>query len=212
MKHAFFFILIFITGLLIASCSASRDLPKKALFSFEYESENYQIVSITDPSGEGMNLLLKVDNDSSLFRTLDQDQDGIIDIIQYGSVTLEEANLIYTFGIKEANNNGKLRGRDRVRIFNYKEEPNRYTIQTYGLYRDALYNRFTILNIHDNTEEIFLDVNADGILDRIEISDRNLPEVQSIYKRILNEGIKQQRIHIRFEKFIVKTQPQNLPS
>lgn len=207
MKITIFSILVSITGLFSLSCSSTRDLAQKGLFTFEFKNEEYQIISITAPSGEGLNSLIKLGDNRHEFKAIDQDQDGIIDIIQYGSVSLEEANFIYTFGIKEAISHDKLRGKEQVRIFDYTEEPFRYTIQTYGLYSDVFYNRFTILNSQNNTEELFLDMNADGVLDQAEASDRPFEEVQPLYQRALDEGIRQKRIHIQFDKVIVKTLP-----
>lgn len=190
--------------LLSIGCSSSDELTRKALFPFEYEDEEYQIVSIVDRYGDGMNLLLQMEQDSSVFRSLDRDQDGIIDLIQFGPLTLEEANLIYTYGIQLAKQRGKFRGRERPRLFEFQEEPYRYTIQTLGSHPEVAYNRFCILDYRTNLEESYLDLNADGILDQTEFSERDLSEVQIRYQQILKNGMNQSLIHFKFNKYLVK--------
>lgn len=208
LKHS----LLFFLGFLFASCSSTRELPQKALFPFEYEDEAYQIISITSPDGEGMNFLIKVHNDTSVFRTLDQDQDGIIELVQYGPVGLEEANLIYHFGIRKAIDDGKFKSRGGERIFKYSEDQHLLTIQTFGIYTDLLYNKFTIRHSQDKTAKTFIDVDADGILDHAEIRDLDVQTYQPFYQKILDQGIKEGLIELKFEKFIVKVAADSLPS
>lgn len=197
-------LLFLLGGVLLASCSSSKELPRKAMFPFEYQNENYQIISITSASGEGMNILLKVNEDSSEFRVLDQDQDGIIDVVQHGNVSLDQANRIYTIGISEAQHAGKVREREKERLFKYAEDQYYYRVQTFGLYSEMYYNRFMIRNIRLGIEESFLDVNADGILDKAEYSTRSHKEVQPDYLKVLKKGLDQDRIVISNEKYVVK--------
>ncbi|MEX0844197.1 MAG: hypothetical protein WD022_02905 [Balneolaceae bacterium] len=204
MKKLQSFLILLIFGLIVASCSTTQDLPKKALFPFEYQNNDYQIISITSPSGEGINILVKFENDTTVFRTLDQDQDGIIDLIQYGSVTLDEANQIYSMGIREAQNAGKIKERERERLFKYSENQHHFTVQTYGLYSDQYYNRFIIINIKENLEETYLDLNANGFLDQSQSSHRDIEEVQLYYTKVLQQGLKQNRIRLINNKYVVK--------
>ncbi|MEX2605260.1 MAG: hypothetical protein WD361_13705 [Gracilimonas sp.] len=204
MKKLQSFLILLIFGLIVASCSTTQDLPKKALFPFEYQNNDYQIISITSPSGEGINILVKFENDTTVFRTLDQDQDGIIDLIQYGSVTLDEANQIYAMGIREAQNAGKIKERERERLFKYSENQHHFTVQTYGLYSDQYYNRFIIINIKENFEETYLDLNANGFLDQSQSSHRDIEEVQLYYTKVLQQGLKQNRIRLINNKYVVK--------
>lgn len=203
---------IFFLGLLFVSCSSTRELPQKTLFPFEYEDESYQIISITSPNGEGMNFLMKVDNGSSIFRTLDQDQDGMIELIQYGPVSLEEANLIYHFGIQKAIDDGKFKSRRGERIFKYNDDPYLLTVQTFGIYTDLLYNKFTVKLSSHNTAYTFIDNDADGILDKAENRDLDVQEYQPLYLKILEEGVKADRIEFKFEKFVIKVSVNSPPS
>lgn len=199
----FRFIFLLISIPVITACSSSKNLPVKTIFPFEYESESYQIVSISDPSGEGMNLLIKKDGDQAVLRTLDRDQNGVIDIIQYGSISLEEANFIYNYGIQMAVQEGKIKTGNSKRIFEHAINGITYTIQTIGLYRDVIYNEFTFRKGNYSTEEVYIDNDADGILDWIEQGYHDLEEVQVIYRSLIEKGLSQNQIEMIFEKYVV---------
>lgn len=212
MKHFSYLLLFLFAGLFLASCSTTDNIPRKAMFPFDYENEEYQIVSISSPSGEGMNILLKVKNDTSVFRILDHDQDGLLDVVQFGDISLDAANHIYMVGISEAQNAGKIKERERERLFEYSKDNYYYKIQTFGLYSDVFYNRFIVGNIRLGIEETFLDINADGVLDQTEYSDRSHTELQANYQKVLQKGLDKNRIKISNEKYVVKISHNSPPS
>lgn len=207
-----FTFLLVIAGLFLASCSSTDKIPRKAMFPFEYENESYQIVSISSPSGDGMNILLKIQDDTSVFRILDQDQDGLLDVVQHGDISLDEANQIYMVGISEAQNAGKIRERDRERLFQYSEDHYYFRVQTFGLYSDVYYNRFVVGNVRLGIEESFLDVNADGVLDQAEFANQSHKDVQPYYHKVLQKGLEKDRIIISNDKYVVKISFKSPPS
>jgi hypothetical protein len=208
----FSFLLFIFAGLFLANCSTTDNIPRKAMFPFEYEDETYQIVSISSSSGEGMNILLKVQNDTSVFRILDQDQDGLLDVVQHGDITLNEANEIYTFGIIEAKDAGKIRERERERLYQYSEDHHYFKVQTFGLYSDVFYNRFIVGNVRLGIEESFLDINADGVLDKAEYANQSHKDVQPYYHKVLQKGMENDRILVSNDKYIVKISYKSPPS
>ena len=198
---AFFSVL----GLLILGCSPSKELPVRTEFHFDYEDQPFEIISITDPSGEGYNYLVQMNQDTSVFRSMDTNQDGYIDLVQYGPFSVDEANMIYLFGIQLAMEQQKFKARNSQRIFTFKDDSVRYTIQTFGNYVDLLYNKFTLFNLNTGIHEVFKDLNADGELDHVESDRRTLSEAQTIYERIIGIGKMKKRIDIMFEKVVVLT-------
>ncbi|MBO6585456.1 MAG: hypothetical protein JJ953_05080 [Gracilimonas sp.] len=200
------------TGLLFVGCSSSKNLPTRTDFSFEYNQNTYHIISISAPSGEGYNYLIQYENDESVLRSMDTNQDGIIDLVQYGEISLEEANTIYTYGIQVAIEQQKFKARKEKRIFTHTENNLKYTLQTFGYYTDLLYNKFEITNLTTGDEELFFDMDADGELDTIEQSDRTVKDAQEIYQRILQIGIDRDMVVFRFDKFIVLIIPQEKAS
>jgi hypothetical protein len=199
----------FLGLLLLFGCSSSKELPTRTEFIFNYQDKPYEIISISAPSGEGYNYLIQIVNDESIFRSMDTDQDGYIDLVQYGEFSLNEANTIYLYGIQEAVKQEKFKTRDLPRIFIFKEDSVKYTIQTFGNYQDLLYNTFTILHLETGLDEIFQDLNANGRLDTINKSERSLCEVQEIYERIIELGRSERGIGMVSGKtvaFIKKTE------
>lgn len=203
---------LLLTGLFILGCSSTKDLPTRTEFFFIFDDEPFEIISISDPSGEGYNYLIKKEEGESVFRSMDTNQDGIIDLIQYGSFSIDQANRIYTYGIQQAINQQKFKARKTQRVFTVTENNTVYTIQTFGYYKDLLYNQFTINFLETDSSEIYLDMNADGELDNIEKSERSLEEAQEIYQRIIQTGIESKLIEFRFEKFIVLLSPKDQTS
>jgi hypothetical protein len=143
---------------------------------------------------------------------MDTNQDGYIDLVQYGEFSLEEANEIYIYGIQEAMNQQKFKARNSQRIFTFEDDTAKYTLQTFGNYKDLLYNEFTILHFETGLEEVFQDRDADGDLDTVINSERIISEVQETYHRIVEIGKEEKRIEIMYEKTVVLIKKQERPS
>jgi hypothetical protein len=190
-------------GLLIVGCSTSKELPTRTEFRFDYQDQPFEIISISDPSGEGYNYLVQMIENESVFRSMDTNQDGYIDLVQYGSFSLAEANSIYIYGIQQAMDQQKFKARNSQRIFTFEDDSLNYTIQTFGNYKDLLFNTFTILNPETGIQEVFKDLDADGELDNIKSSDRTLSDAQKMYERIIKIGKEEKRIEVMFEKIVV---------
>lgn len=202
----------FLAGLLMQGCSTYKDLPTRAEFRFNYDGHPFEIISISAPTGEGYNYLVQYKGGESVLRSMDTNQDGIIDLVQYGSISIEEANKIYIYGIQQAIEQQKFKARKYKRIFTHTEENLEYTLQTFGFYTDLLYNKFVITNLATGDTEIFFDMDADGKLDNIEKSDRLLEDAQESYKKIIQIGLNREMVEFRFEKFIVLVTPQEKTS
>lgn len=198
-KYLFFSFL----GSVLISCSVTKELPVKTTFDFNYDDQNYQIISINAQDGEGMNYLLGFDNNSTVLRCLDQDQDGSIEIIQYGDLSLDQVNMIYHFGIQKAIEAGKFKSREGHRIYEVANSDTLFTIETLGNYTDQLYNRFIVSNLLESTYLIYWDLDADGVLDQKEGEVADLNDVQKIYQRVLQIGLEESRIQVREGKYVV---------
>lgn len=198
------YLLLPLLGLLVISCSSTHNLPVKSTFHFDYNQENYQIISINAPDGEGRNALAKIKNDSTTLKCLDMDQDGILEVIQYGELDLNEANMIYSIGIQKAMEAGKFTNREGSRKFEFTENDTLFTVETIVHYVDQVYNKFTIVDHRNDTITTFLDHNADGELDSGEAESANLQRAQNLYTRILQRGMSDAQILLSEKKYIVK--------
>lgn len=212
MIHKAKFLLLLLSELSMLGCSSSKYLPTRTDFTFEFDQQSYLIISISAPTGEGYNYLIRYEGEESVLRSMDTNQDGILDLVQYGELTLNEANKIYTYGIQQAIAQQKFKARKDKRIFNHTEENLKYTLETIGFYSDLLYNRFEITNIITGENELFFDMDADGKLDKIEQSDRTLEDARELYRKIIQVGMSKNMIEIRFEKYIVLVAPQEKAS
>ena len=58
-------------------------------FSYNYEGKMYSIESLTPESREGYNYLIQKENDKLVLRAIDKEQDGILDKLLVGNISLE---------------------------------------------------------------------------------------------------------------------------
>lgn len=194
---------LFITG--FVACSSSQKLAVKSIFPFQYQGEEYEIISINNPAGEGLNTLIQYENDSTVVRVNDRNQDGFLDMVVMGDITLEEANTIYTFGINEAIKQGKYKQSSSTNRYKYETDDGHFIIQTFDINNKEVYNEFTIYNDKGNIQAIFLDVDANGKLDSLKHGKNqlNLEEAQNYYSKVIQSGIEKDKIRLTAGKTIV---------
>lgn len=158
-------------------------------FSFAVDGRSYEIISIRDAEGGGANLLIHRDNKLAVFRAMDSNRDGIIDFIQSGNISLENANRIYSAGLDIAREQGFYKPLYIDRVFRHTINQTRYEIRTYGNNAQTWFNTFRI----GTEDRIWQDYDADGTLDHI----NNLPvpaHIQKLYSRILQIAEKEKRL------------------
>lgn len=195
------FVLIFIS----MACITPKDVARKSVYSFSIDNKEYQIASINTKSGEGVNYLTGTDNfGSAILKARDLNQDGTIDIILKGSISLKEANRIYTMGINSARAEGNYEERVSLRTFEFIIDETLYTIKTYILDSKNATNLFIIYSPTIHEEFILSDSNADGELDSIENGSLTIEEANKLYKLILYEGVRSRRIYKTKNKFLVQ--------
>ena len=177
------------------ACTTQKDVARKNVYSFTLGNEQYQITSINTKSGEGVNYLTQINElGETVLKARDLNQDGFIDNILKGTVSLIEANEIYTIGINLARADGNYEERVSLRTYEFIIDDTRYTIKTYIIGSENATNLFIIYNHLTNEESILSDTNADGTLDSIENGPLTLDEANKLYKQVLEEGIKSRRI------------------
>lgn len=189
----------------ISSCASNKDLAKKSVFTFTENGDHYQIVCVNTKSGEGTNYLAKVDNKGQqLTLARDLDQDGSIDMILKGDQSISEANMIYNLGIDKAKELGNYAERVSLRTFEHIDNYVLYTIKTYLIDEENASNLFLISDNTLEEEYIFMDTNADGILDSVEKGVMNLNLANDYYTKIIKVGLDSKKIYLRNNIYIVK--------
>ena len=98
-------------ALLAGGCRTARPEPVHGLFRFAFEGRDYEVVSVTEPADGGYNVLLRRDGERVVLRAADADQDGRLDTLLRGDITLAEADRVYADGIRQAKAHGLFRER-----------------------------------------------------------------------------------------------------
>ena len=171
------------------NCCASSDL-KVSEFKFNYNNKDYLVRSAycpDDPSS--CNQLIGED-----FVAVDMNQDRIIDKIRKGSISLEEAQEIYDYSLnllKEQNKLNEVSRREKK--FTVRENFFNYEITTLYPEIGKEFNEFRIIDKNNATgfyqASIFLDENADGILEKRLKGTIPLENAQNTYEKIIEKGI-----------------------
>lgn len=190
---------------LISACTSNKELAKKSVFSFSLDENQFQIISVNTKSGEGTNYLARVNiYGKQLSLARDLNQDGSIDLILRGELSINEADVIYNIGIEKAKEMGNYAERVSLRTFEYLEGTTTFTIKTYLIGEKSANNLFLILDNELQMESIFLDTNADGVLDAVEKGTMSLSEASEYYKKALELGLEKNKIELRDKSFWVK--------
>jgi len=173
-------------------CSTTKPLPVSGGYSFSYSDANYQISSVNPESQIGYNLLMQRDDKKILMQAIDKNQDGILDEVVRGEVTLEKAQSIYAAGLNAGKQRGSLKRRTaKAPEYALSDMRNSYVLQTFKMAVGDFVNRLTIIERDYLSKKVVLmDNGADGRLN--EMQDReneDLTEYQEIYLKILQRGL-----------------------
>lgn len=191
-------------ALSIAGCSSTNTARKTHLFLFEHEGEEYQIISVVESSSAGHNYLTLREDGQLVLSAKDEDQDGILDSMVKGDMSLIAANDIYSVGIGLARDRGKYRELPGSRTFEIWQQGHTSTIRTTTTDSGSLSNTFVYFGV-TGREIVALDDNADGTLDRIVRGAANLEDSQKQYALALKEGVRLGRIRQSQGQFVVET-------
>jgi len=189
----------------IAGCRTSGPRVEIGGYGFNYGGKEYRIESVTPSYSEGYNILSQRDGDKLLVKGIDKEQDGQLDELMVGRISLDEARNIYREGILEGERRGYLRKRTFAREYKTADPLNDFVLATYILATGEVYNKLTISNkqIFGDPSVIF-DTEADGQIDRIERGFDSLSSYQKLYDNVLERGLKDRRIVKSGKRFIVE--------
>jgi len=199
-------VLIFLIVLLLIGCAAQNKM-RYGIYNFTHDGEQYQIESYTPPVGTGNNfLVLKKDNEV-IIKAIDKGQNGYIDKILAGNISLSEAREIYTLGLQKCSQSGKIEKKFSEKSYRSEDISSEYFLATYNMDSEDIYNKFTIirkLHMNRNKEYIFIDHLADGSLNEVIGANINIDRYQDTYDKFLKKGVKSGRINKEGDKYIVK--------
>ncbi|HDQ45107.1 MAG TPA: hypothetical protein ENN17_06385 [bacterium] len=193
---------------IMISCASSRKTGYgTSRFVFEHEGKTYAIISYTPEDRMGHNLLISTDEKQSSLKARDLNQDGTLDTVIAGPLSLKEAKGIYRAGLMKAAQAGNLINRETRRQYQTEDAAYRYAITTYMPLIGDAYNVFEIADKRIFTMTVIAkDMLSDGSLETIEQGSADLKKLQTRYETILKKGVDEKRIQKQEESYFVKIQ------
>ena len=186
-KLKFLFVLSLLVFISISCISTELRI---AEFEFQYKNVEYKIRSAYCPNNpESCNQLM-----SDKFTAIDINQDRIIDEIVGGNATLSEAQEIYDYCLKlleDQNKLSQIKKEDKKYIFKDYE----FNLEIHTLYpkTNMPLNEFTIADKRKGKVNykisVFIDKDADGILDEWLKGKLQLNEAQLMYDKAIEKGL-----------------------
>ncbi len=196
--------IVFLLGL--NSCSSSSELFEgySSLLIFSHEGKDYKIMGFSPEETQGYNLLILDDGNDILIKCIDKQQDGILDEVIIGDISLDKANKIYKDEILTAASNGTITQKYFENYYITSNKNNMFELRTYVLADGDIYNIFAVKPINDDVTYILRDLLADGSLDYFEEGEGDLKLFQSFYDEVMQKGIHNEKILVLKGTYHVK--------
>jgi hypothetical protein len=186
--------LLLIFGLL-QNCAHQPAPLAVSQYRYTMADQDYRIRSIRSPEkSQSYNEVI-----GEKFLAVDYDQDGVLDAVVLGNTPLTEAQQVYDFGLKRLSREQKLEVRNPdVAGFILDQDNLRLEIRTFRPAATAAFNQFKIIDSRQLVQTeilVFIDHNADGVLDEA-LKDASLTEkYQSCYAEMIQKGLAKGKLH-----------------
>lgn len=204
-KHSIFPIRILFIPILSILCllsfGCSTAEMKISEFEFIYNNKQYMIRSAYCPGNpESCNQIIGPD-----FIAVDQNQDRIIDKILKGNITYFEAQEIYDYCLNFLEKQNKLNTiKSSTKSFTWNDDEFSFEMKSLHSISDLPLNEFSIIDHSTGKASVYLDRDANGVLDEILSGDIKIEEAQIQYKRIISLGIIEKEIIKKDSQFLIK--------
>ena len=186
--------LILISIFLVLGCASTEPRIESSKFEFQFEDETYEIIGLISSDGESLNDLVLRDDREIVFWARDDNQDGVMDRVMRGEISLERANEIYRAGIRLADEQGKYQQKPHPRTFEFVEDQYIYTLVTVLGDSENSYNLFSVYNVETKVEVKMRDSNQNGQLDEDQFEHEEYTQWQRLYELALEKGQDEGRI------------------
>jgi hypothetical protein len=197
---------VILTLLGLNHCASNSELLNNYsnLLTFSHQGEEYNILGFSPQETEGYNLLTKKDQNEILLKCIDKQQDGVLDEVLIGNISLEEANTIYQEAISTASANGSLKQKYFEHYYLTSDKENTFELRTYVLVDGETYNVFAVKPINKDYSYVLRDLQADGSLDYFEEGEGDLILFQSYYDKVVRKGITRDKINFSDGMYYVR--------
>ena len=189
-----FFILVSIIGLTHCASSSHTQGDYSSIIKFYSGGNEYTIMSFLSTDAIGYNVLMREENNKIIIKGIDKQQDGELDEVQEGDISLADANKIYADGLAAAKELGMLTEKNFQRFYNFSDKIYDYEIRTYILAHGDNYNLFAAKKKTRNDIIIIIDEKADGKLDNFQQGSGDIINFQALYEEVLQHGIVSKRV------------------
>lgn len=200
--------LVLVIALVMAGCATTQEVPTRHVYHFQRGTQGYEIVSMARITGEGANYLVEREGGKIRMSARDDDQDGVLDAMVTGEMSLHDANEIYAYGIGQAQQAGRTAIHLTTRVYTAERDGRNYMIKTYLTPQGLAYNRFFAQGDNGAYAVVVVDRDADGRLDEIESGDGDLVALQQAYDLLIDDGMKAGCVHLRDGSYIVEQEPE----
>jgi hypothetical protein len=178
---------------ILIGCRTGRPTIGIGGYSFEFEGESYRIESITPSFQDGHNILIRKVGNQLVLKAIDIQQNGHLDEVEVGNISIERARKIYRHGIDEGEKRGYVRIKTFAREYRTRIDHNQYIMATFIVEVGRIYNKLVVRDL-SRREAVIIDKEADGQLDLIEKGDRDLGYYQKHYRMVLIRGLEERRL------------------
>lgn len=196
------YLLLFPLLFFIISCTSSQ--MKIAEYNFDYMGNDYTVRSAYCPNNPASCNKLIGNN----FIAIDLDQDRVIDKIDKGNISLQEAQEIYDYCLESLEKQGKINEVEtNTKSYSIQEANLTLVVQTFVTNKKDIFNEFTILNkvaTGTTLNSLYKDGKADGILNVTLKGGMLLEEAQTYYDKILKKGLDRGKIILSEKRYIVE--------
>ncbi|MCR4439960.1 MAG: hypothetical protein QHJ34_11775 [bacterium] len=193
-----------LTLALFFSCAGKEPSPTVAFCSFEFRGEHYRIRSV-QAAGRDLSFNELI---SRRFVAVDYGQDGFIDEVTLGEVTVAQAQELYEVALETLASEGKLRlVTPRGKSYDDQDAKYHYEVRTLCPGAQECLNQFRIMRDRraPNPEAtVAIDRQADGTIDVVVKGPLPLEEVQSLYAQVLKRGIDKGRLVALEQRIVVR--------
>jgi hypothetical protein len=145
-----------------------------------------------------------IDKGLVVLDAIDKEQDGLIDHVDKGDISLEKAQDIYNMGLRRAGETGYIKHRVLTDVYRTSDNMNDYVLNTYNLAIGDVYNRLAIIDrLNESNADVVLDEGADGNLDKVGQGSGRLQDYQVLYSYVLAQGLREGQVMMSDGKLLV---------
>ncbi len=204
MKNGFVIAAIISTFIFTFFSCCEKPVQGSTFFNFEYEGQNFRIRTVySENNGFSYNELI-----GEKFVANDYDQDGIIDKITYGDVSITESQNVYEYVISVLAERNKLRAvNPTYHSYQLTNTDYDYEIKSFQPKNVEPFNQFKVIEKVVKTPGGFiigLDQKADGTIDTVVTGAMSLKNIQTLYTDVIQKGLQMNKLSKTSDMIIVK--------